>query len=70
MPTEYTCPGCGSSVLVPNVADVHITWDEQIGCNNTDEHEDGKSLVMWPEDVWPEDEDYEVGGNAPEGWRL
>lgn len=50
MPTEYTCPGCDSSVLVPNVAAVSIGRDEQIGCNNVEEHDDGDPLVMWPED--------------------
>lgn len=47
MPTEYECPGCGHTVLVPNTAAVHIGRDEQIGCNNVEEHEDGGPLVMW-----------------------
>jgi len=47
MPIEYTCPGCDSSVLVPVLAAVHIGKDEEMGCNNTDEHDDGDPLVMW-----------------------
>lgn len=50
MPTEYTCPGCGSSVLVPNKAADIIDFDEQIGCNNVEEHDDDEPLVMWEED--------------------
>ena len=50
MPTKYTCPGCGFSVFVPNQASANIGPYEEMGCNNTEEHEDGEVLVMWPED--------------------
>lgn len=47
MPTEYTCPGCGSGVSVPNKAAKIIGFDEVMGCNNVEEHDDGEPLVMW-----------------------
>lgn len=50
MPTEYVCPGCGASVLVPNVAAAQIARDEQLGCNNVEQHDDNTALVMWPDD--------------------
>lgn len=49
MPTKYVCPGCNVEVLVPNRAAEIISFDEQIGCNNTEEHEDDDPLVMWEE---------------------
>lgn len=52
MPTEFACPGCGSTVLIPNrAAQLIQDWnDEYVGCDNTDEHDDGEPLVMWLEE--------------------
>lgn len=50
MTVEYSCPGCDNSVLVPGRAAAIIGRDEELGCNNTDEHETSEPLVMWPED--------------------
>jgi DNA-directed RNA polymerase subunit RPC12/RpoP len=50
MPTKYRCPGCGAEVLVPNKAAAVIGRDEEIGCGNEDEHDNGKALVMWEAD--------------------
>jgi len=50
MTTEYTCPGCDSTVLVPDAAASLLGMHEHIGCGNTDEHDSGDSLVMWEEE--------------------
>lgn len=50
MPTEYTCPGCDATVLVPNQAAAILGRDEQLGCANTTDHDEGEPLVMWSED--------------------
>jgi hypothetical protein len=47
MPTEYKCPSCGSTVLVPNVASKEISRYEEMGCNNIEQHEDNEAIVMW-----------------------
>lgn len=51
MPVEYRCPGCDSSVLVPEEALAVLDSDTpSIGCNNTEDHADNVRLVMWRED--------------------
>lgn len=50
MSTTYKCPGCGAEVLVPNKADAMLGPMEELGCNNIEEHDGDKPLVMWEED--------------------
>lgn len=38
------CPGCDNEVIVPS----HLE-NTAVGCNNTEEHDDGEALVMWPQ---------------------
>jgi len=47
MTTEYKCPSCGSTVLVPNVASKEIGLNKELGCNNTEQHEDNEAIIMW-----------------------
>jgi hypothetical protein len=48
MPTEYTCPACGFSVLLPNVAAEEVSPNEEMGCNNIGKHPGGDVVVMKP----------------------
>lgn len=50
MTTTYKCPDCGAEVLVPDKANAMLGPMEELGCNNTDEHDDGEPLVMWEAD--------------------
>lgn len=49
MPTEYECPGCGYTVIVPSKVAAILGPGEGLGCGNVDEHENGEPLVMWEE---------------------
>lgn len=49
---RFTCPGCDNSVLISETRGGLIANDMSftVGCDNTEEHDDGEKLVMWPDD--------------------
>ena len=46
----YRCPGCGNEVI----ATEGQSWD--IGCNNTEEHDDGEPLIMFSKGEWSDED--------------
>lgn len=54
MGVRFVCPGCGSAVLIPGTQGSLIANDVSlnVGCDNTEEHDDGEPLVMWPDDEY------------------